>query len=77
MAVLESATGKEVASRLLRKALDSARKRGFNSVRVKTDVTNERAINFYRKAGFTESGKAIERVGGVRVALRFMVKRLR
>jgi ribosomal protein S18 acetylase RimI-like enzyme len=75
--VLESAAGKGVGSRLLRKAVDAARKRGFNSVRVKAEVTNERAINFYRKAGFTESGKAVERVGGARVALRFMVKRLR
>jgi ribosomal protein S18 acetylase RimI-like enzyme len=77
IAVLQSATGKGVGSRLLRKALDSARKRGFNSVRVKTEATNERAISFYRKAGFTESGKAVERVGGAKVALRFMVKRLR
>jgi ribosomal protein S18 acetylase RimI-like enzyme len=77
IAVLESATGKGVGSRLLRKALDAARKRGFNSVRVKTEVTNERAISFYRKAGFTESGKAVERVGGAKMALRFMVKRLR
>lgn len=77
IAVLERAAGKGVGSRLLRKALDAARKRGFNSVRVKTEVTNDRAINFYRKAGFTDSGKAIERVGGARVALRFMVKRLR
>jgi ribosomal protein S18 acetylase RimI-like enzyme len=77
IAVLESATGRGVGSRLLRKALDAARKRGFNSVRVKTEVTNEKAINFYRKAGFTESGKSVERVGGARVALRFMVKRLR
>ena len=75
--VLESATGKGVGSRLLRKALDAARKRGFNSVSVKTEMTNERAISFYRKAGFTESGKAVERVGGTRVALRFLVKRLR
>jgi ribosomal protein S18 acetylase RimI-like enzyme len=75
--VLESATGRGVGSRLLRKALDAARRRGIGSVLVKTEVTNERAISFYRKAGFTESGKAVERVGGVRVALRFMVKRLR
>ena len=47
-----------VGSRLLRKALDVARKRGFNSVLVKTEVTNDKAINFYRKAGFTESGKS-------------------
>ena len=76
MAVLESATGKGVESRLLRKALDAARKRGFNSVRVKTEATNERAISFYRKAGFTESGKAVERVGGAKMALQFMVKRI-
>lgn len=77
IAVLERATGKGVGSRLLRKALDVARKRGFNSVRVKTEATNEKAISFYRKAGFTDSGKAIERVGGAKMALRFMVKRLR
>lgn len=75
--VLKSSTGKGVGSRLLRKALDAARKRGFNSVRVKTEMSNEKAINFYRKAGFTESGKAVERVAGASVALRFMVKRLR
>jgi len=75
--VLESATGKGVGSRLLRKALDAARKRGFNSVRVKTEMSNEKAISFYTKAGFTESGKALERVGGARMALRFMVRRLR
>ena len=75
--VLESAAGRGVGSRLLRKALDTARKRGFNSVLVKTEVANERAISFYRKSGFTDSGKAVERVGGTKVALRFMVKRLR
>ena len=77
IAVLASATGKGVGSRLLRKALDAARKRGFNSVSVKTESTNERAISFYRKAGFTESGRAVERVGGTKMTLRFMVKRLR
>jgi ribosomal protein S18 acetylase RimI-like enzyme len=77
IAVLESATGNGVGSRLLRKALDAARKRGFNFVRVKTEATNERAISFYREAGFTESGKAVERVGGAKMALRFMTKRLR
>ncbi len=75
--VLESATGRGVGSRLLRKALDGARKRGYLSVLVKTEVANERAISFYRKSGFTESGKAVERVGGTRVALRYMAKRLR
>jgi ribosomal protein S18 acetylase RimI-like enzyme len=75
--VLESARGRGVGSRLLRKALDGARKRGFNSVVVKTEVANERAIGFYKKAGFTEAGKATERIGGTRAALRILVKRLR
>jgi ribosomal protein S18 acetylase RimI-like enzyme len=77
IAVLKSATGRGVGSRLLRKALDASRKRGFNSVRVKTEATNERAISFYRKAGFTESGKAVERIGGAKMTIRSMVKRLR
>ncbi len=75
--VLQSAAGKGVGSRLLRKALDAARRRGFSSIRAKTEATNERAIRFYRSAGFTESGKGLERVGGARVSLRLMVKRLR
>ena len=77
IAVLESATGRGVGTRLLRKALDAARKRGFNSVLAKTEVTNERAIKFYKSAGFTESGKAMERLGGSKMALRIMAKKLR
>jgi len=75
--VLESVAGRGVGSALLRKALDAARRRGITSVLVKTEAANERAISFYRKAGFTESGKAVGRVGGTSVALRFMEKRLR
>ena len=75
--VLRSEAGKGVGSRLLRKALDGARKRGYASILAKTEVANERAIRFYKGAGFTESGKTVQRIGGSRVELRIMVKRLR
>lgn len=77
MSVLESARGRGVGSRLLRKTLETARRRGFGSILAKTELANERAINFYRKAGFTESGKSIGRIGGTSLALRVMVRRLR
>jgi ribosomal protein S18 acetylase RimI-like enzyme len=75
--VLESATGRGIGTRLLRKSLEAARKRGFTTVFVKTEVVNDRAIEFYKKAGFTESGKTVEKVGRTRVALRILVKKLR
>ncbi len=75
--VLRSSEGRGVGSRLLRKALDAARKRGFRSMIAKTEVTDEKSIRFYASAGFTESGKALERIGGARVEVRLMMKRLR
>jgi ribosomal protein S18 acetylase RimI-like enzyme len=77
IAVLESATGRGIGTRLLRKSLEAARKRGFKTLFVKTEVVNDRAIRFYKKAGFTESGKTVEKVGGAKVALRILVKELR
>ncbi|MGD1054680.1 MAG: GNAT family N-acetyltransferase [Nitrososphaerales archaeon] len=74
--VLESATGRGVGTKLLRKAVGAAKRRGYFSMLVKTEVANERAIRFYRRAGFTESGKVVEKVGRTKVALRLMVKRL-
>jgi ribosomal protein S18 acetylase RimI-like enzyme len=75
--VLESATGRGIGTRLLRKSLEAARKRGFRTVSVKTEVVNDRAIGFYKKAGFTESGKTAEKVGRTKVALRILLKELR
>lgn len=76
IAVLESATGRGIGTRLLRKSLEAAKKRGFKTVFVKTEVVNERAIGFYKKAGFTESGKTVEKVGRTKVALRILVNEL-
>ena len=77
MVVLERATGKGVGTRLLRKSVEGARRRGLTSIRVKTETSNSRAIGFYKKAGFVESGKAVEKVGRARVELRVLVKRLK
>jgi ribosomal protein S18 acetylase RimI-like enzyme len=74
--VLEGATGRGIGSRLLRKALDGAKRRGFGSVLVKTEAINDRAIRFYRKAGFVESTKLVEKVGRVKVALQLLTKKL-
>jgi len=75
--VLEHATGRGVGSRLLRKSLEGARKRGASTLIAKTDAANEGAVRFYRSAGFTESGKTLGRIGGTKVELRVMVKKLR
>ena len=75
--VLESYAGRGLGSRLLKKALDSARKRGYVTVTVKTECENARAIAFYKGAGFTESGKTTEKVGRAKVALMVLAKKLR
>lgn len=76
LAVLERARGRGVGARLLRKSLETARKRGVGAVAVRTGAENERAVAFYKKAGFTESGKATRRVGGRMVAVRLLSRRL-
>lgn len=75
--VLESHTGRGLGTRLLRKSLEAARKQGIDSIVVKTDLRNERAVRFFKKSGFTESGKVAGRLGGSRVELRVLEKRLR
>ena len=77
IAVLERMTGRGVGSRLLRKALEAARRRGVRVVTVKTEGANLRAIGFYKKAGFTETGRSTEKVGREKVLLQRMSKRLR
>jgi ribosomal protein S18 acetylase RimI-like enzyme len=75
--VLQKATGRGIGTRLLRKALDVARKRGYHRLSVKTEASNARAIGFYKKAGFTESHRTNEGVGRDRVPVQVLVKQLR
>ncbi|HUI01012.1 MAG TPA: GNAT family N-acetyltransferase [Nitrososphaerales archaeon] len=75
--VLERARGRGVGTKLLRKAMDGARKRRSLRILAKTEIENRRASAFYKKAGFTESGRAVEKVGRSRVAVLVLVKKLR
>jgi len=75
--VLESAAGVGIGTKLLRKASEAATKMGAEHLTVRTEAVNQRAIRFYKKNGFTESGKAFEKVGRAKVPLMVLEKRLR
>jgi ribosomal protein S18 acetylase RimI-like enzyme len=75
--VLESAAGVGLGTKLLRKASEAATKMGLEHLTVKTEAVNQRAIRFYKKNGFTESGKVQEKVGRAKVSLMVLEKRLR
>lgn len=74
--VLRDASGKGVGTRLVRKACDMARKQGFREMIVKTEVFNRRAVDFYKRNGFTESGKGTEKVGRTKVPIQILERRL-
>ena len=75
--VLQSTSGLGIGTRLVRKSLALAARLGFRTVTVRTEAFNRRAIGFYRKNGFTESGKTTEKVGRTRVQLQILQKTLR
>ncbi len=43
---------------------------------MKTEVFNDRAIGFYKKNGFTDTRKASENVGRMKVPVQVLEKRL-
>jgi len=55
MAVIETARGKGIGTRLIQAALDEARKRGIDAVSLSVDPDND-AIRLYRRFGFVEHG---------------------
>jgi ribosomal protein S18 acetylase RimI-like enzyme len=75
--VLGRASGRGVGTRLLRKAAEGARRRGCARMSVTTEAANAKAIGFYKKAGFTESRKSMEKRGSTRVAVQVLVRKLR
>jgi ribosomal protein S18 acetylase RimI-like enzyme len=75
--VLQSESGRGLGTRLLRKASDSAVRLGFRTLMARTEVVNRRAIGFYKKHGFTETAKATEKVGRMKVPVQVLEKRLR
>jgi len=75
--VLQTLSGLGIGTRLIRKSLALAGRLGCRTVSVRTEALNRRAIGFYKKNGFTESGKATEKVGRARVELQVLQKIVR
>jgi ribosomal protein S18 acetylase RimI-like enzyme len=75
--VRERETGKGVGRELLHRVLAEARRDGVDSLVVKTEAFNERALGFYVHEGFVEKGRIEETVGGKKVALVILECRLR
>jgi N-acetylglutamate synthase-like GNAT family acetyltransferase len=75
--VLESASGVGLGSKLVRKACEAAAKMGLDHLSVKTEAFNQKAINFYKRNEFTESGKTTEKVGRVKIPLMVLEKTIR
>ena len=67
--VREDLLGKGVGSLLLSRCVGLAREAGFVSMTVKTEMSNERAINFYMKKGFVRVGDIVETVETSKVEL--------
>ena len=60
--VREDLLGKGIGSLLLSECTKFAREAGFVNMVVKTETSNERAINFYMKKGFVRVGDTVETV---------------
>jgi len=69
IAVLQGMVGRGVGTALLKAARESGAIAGYRKVVVKTEVSNERAISFYKKQGFVEIAKTTEDVEGTKVNL--------
>ncbi|MGP8071346.1 MAG: N-acetyltransferase family protein [Candidatus Bathyarchaeia archaeon] len=67
--VREDLLGEGIGSLLLSKCVESAREAGFVNMVVKTELSNDRAINFYMKKGFVQVGDNVETIENLRVEL--------
>jgi ribosomal protein S18 acetylase RimI-like enzyme len=67
--VREDLLGKGIGSLLLSKCIEFAREAGFVTMVVKTEMSNERAINFYMKKRFVQVGDTVETVENSKVEL--------
>jgi len=62
--VLRSAAGRGVGSALVDAAIGSARIDGYETMKVRTETSNQLALEFYRGRGFTGGVSAVEVVEG-------------
>jgi ribosomal protein S18 acetylase RimI-like enzyme len=67
--VLKHFEGKGIGTRLFKMAKEFAGVKGYKKIVVKTESFNERAIEFYKKMGFSEAGKVVEAVEGTKIDL--------
>ena len=67
--VREDLLGKGIGSLLLSKCIEFATEAGFVNMVVKTETSNERAINFYMKKGFIRLGETVEAVENSKLEL--------
>jgi len=67
--VRQDQLGKGIGTDLFERAKKEAVKSGFATMIVKTEVTNERALSFYRSKGFVEQEQVTEEINGAKVAL--------
>lgn len=76
MAVLKGFSDAGVETRLLNKATDAARRRGYRLLLAKTEMADERAVRFYVESGFTQSGKTTLKVGRTKLGFLLMEMKL-
>jgi GNAT superfamily N-acetyltransferase len=74
--VREDMLGCGIGTPLLEAAVQSATQAGLRRLLVRTEVTNERALQFYRSRGFTDSRIVVEDVEGAPMKLVELVRTL-
>ena len=74
--VLESETGRGLGTKLVERACEEGTKLGIRRMVVKTEVFNERALEFYKKNGFIEVEKTTEKVGKTPVPTQVLERNL-
>jgi ribosomal protein S18 acetylase RimI-like enzyme len=74
--VLQKLVGRGLGKELFEIARESAVREGYLRMTVRTEVVNDRAIQFYKKLGFFEIAKTTEEVEGTRVRLTVLERKL-
>jgi ribosomal protein S18 acetylase RimI-like enzyme len=73
----ESRTGKGVGGSLLEAILERSQADGVEEVVVHTETSNGRALEFYQRHGFVVEGHRQEEIGGTKVDLATLRRKLR